>query len=153
MTYDPRELLARSAELIGERGAEYGNVENNFQLIADMSTLRLGRTIHPYEVATILCEVKSARLFANPTHIDSRLDKANYEMFAAMFAEDYARFASNEVNWKTRDGLHKAEMVMPPRAEPLAAALDQLELLDAGAKTPVTNTPRASDKSGSRERK
>lgn len=116
MTYDPRELHNRAAELIGERGAEYGVIENNFQLIADLATLRLGRVVHPYEVATMMCCVKSARLFANPTHIDSRLDLMNYEAFAAMFADDYSRAAPNEIDWKKRDELKRAEVVMPPRA-------------------------------------
>ena len=115
MSYDPRELLARSAELIGDRGAQYGQIENNFQLIADLATLRLGRTVHPYEIATMHACTKAARLFANPTHIDSRLDLANYEMFAALFADDYARSAPNDIDWKKREELKKAEAVMPPR--------------------------------------
>ena len=113
MSHDPRELLARAANLIDARGADYGQIENNFQLIADLASLRLGRNIHPFEIATIMCCVKSARLFANPTHIDSRLDLCNYETFAAMFAEDYAHSASNDIDWKKKAQLHKAEMVTP----------------------------------------
>lgn len=117
MQNDPRELLARAANLIDARGGDYGGIENNFQLISDLSTLRLGRKIHPYEVATILACVKQARLFANPTHTDSRLDLCNYETFAALFAADYAASFPNEVEWRKRDTLHKAEAAMPPVAE------------------------------------
>lgn len=125
MTYDPRELHNRAADLIGERGAEYGVIENNFQLIADLATLRLGRVVHPYEVATMMCCVKSARLFANPTHVDSRLDLMNYEAFAAMFADDYSRAAPNEIDWKKRNELKKAEVIMPPRGKAKPASIQQ----------------------------
>lgn len=116
MQHDPRELLARAANLIDMRGGDYGGIEQNFQLIADLSTLRLGRKIHPYEVATILACVKQARLFANPTHIDSRLDLCNYETFAALFAQDYLNAAPNDVDYQKREELPIAKMEMPERA-------------------------------------
>lgn len=118
MQHDPRELLARASDLIGERGMTYGEIENNFQLIADLASLRLGRKIHPYEVATMMCAVKSARLFASPSHTDSRLDLANYEMFAALFAADYEMTTNrSEAVYLKEDELHKAKMVTPPKAE------------------------------------
>lgn len=117
MQHDPRELLHRAAELIDERGYDYGGIEDNFNLTADIASLRLGKQVHAYEVATIMCAVKAARLFGNPTHIDSRLDLANYEMVAALFATDYATNASGEIAYKKRADLHKAEMVTPPKNE------------------------------------
>ena len=86
---NPHDLLRQASEIIAERGENYGGIEDNFQLIADLASLRLGRDIHPYEVAIIMVCVKNARAFSSPTHIDSRLDAANYEMFAATFAQDY----------------------------------------------------------------
>lgn len=116
MQHDPRELLHRAAEVIDERGATYGTIENNFQLIADISSLRLGRKIHPYEIATIMCAVKEARLFASPSHTDSRLDLANYEMFAAMFAEDYEMSLNRgEAVYLKQEDMPKAKMTMPPK--------------------------------------
>ncbi len=116
MQHDPRELLHRAAEVIDERGATYGTIENNFQLIADLASLRLGRKIHPYEIATIMCSVKEARLFASPSHTDSRLDLANYEMFAAMFAEDYeVSQTRGEAVYLKQEDLPRAKMTMPPK--------------------------------------
>ena len=83
------ELLKLADEIIQERGTKYGQVENNFQLIADLASLRLGRDFHPYEIAIILACVKNARAFASPSHLDSHVDAVNYELFAATFAEDY----------------------------------------------------------------
>jgi hypothetical protein len=85
----PYDLLRQASEIIGARGEDYGGIEDNFQLIADLASLRLGRDIHPFEVAIIMVCVKNARAFNNPTHLDSRIDAMNYEAFAATFAEDY----------------------------------------------------------------
>ena len=87
--HTPTELLRQAADIIAERGETYGGIENNFQLIADLASLRLGRDIHPFEVAIIMVCVKNARAFNDPTHLDSRVDAMNYEAFAGMFAADY----------------------------------------------------------------
>ena len=94
---NPHDLLQQASEIIGERGNDYGGIEDNFQLIADLASLRLGRDIHPFEVAIIMVCVKNARAFNNPTHIDSRLDAMNYEAFAAMFANDYVQIGRAHV--------------------------------------------------------
>ena len=86
---NPHELLNQAANIINQRGEGYGGIENNFQLAADMATLRLGRDFHPYEIAIIMVCVKNARAFSSPTHLDSHIDAVNYELFAATFAEDY----------------------------------------------------------------
>jgi len=102
---NPHDLLKQASDLIGERGADYGGIENNFQLIADLASLRLGRDIHPYEVAVIMVCVKNARNFANPSHIDSRLDAMNYEAFATLFAKDYEMQKSTagaDIDYKRR---------------------------------------------------
>lgn len=85
----PYDLLRQASEIISQRGEIYGGIEDNFQLIADLASLRLGRDVHPLEVITIMVCVKNARAFSDPTHLDSRIDAINYEAFAAMFAEDY----------------------------------------------------------------
>lgn len=87
---NPKDVLNAGISIINERGLSYGGIEENFTLIADMARLRLGREIHPYEIAIVMACVKMARLFANPAHLDSRIDAINYEAFAAMFASDYA---------------------------------------------------------------
>lgn len=85
----PQELLLDAANIIDQRGKNYGGIENNFQLVADLASLRLGRDFHPYEIAIILACVKNARAFASPNHLDSHIDAVNYELFAATFADDY----------------------------------------------------------------
>ena len=86
----PHDLLVQAADIIAQRGEGYGGIENNFQLAADLASLRLGRDIHPYEVAIMLACVKNARAFNSPAHLDSHVDAVNYELFAATFADDYA---------------------------------------------------------------
>lgn len=86
---NPHELLNQAANIISARGQNYGTAEDNFQLTADLASLRLGRDFHPYEIAVILACVKNARAFASPAHLDSHIDAVNYELFAATFADDY----------------------------------------------------------------
>ena len=126
---NPHDLLQQASEIIGERGADYGGIEDNFQLIADLASLRLGRDIHPFEVAIIMVCVKNARAFSSPTHIDSRLDAMNYEAFAAMFANDYvAQKEGSGIGYKKRIELKpaKIESIKKPRNEALAAIVDSI---------------------------
>lgn len=120
------DLLAIAGEVIGQRGANYGGIEDNFQLIADMASLRLGRDIHPYEIAVILCCVKNARSFASPDHEDSHVDAANYELFAAMFADDYAMRAGVEVGYKRKADLKRAVSAKPVPKAPALRSVDTL---------------------------
>jgi hypothetical protein len=107
---NPQELLYEAAQIIDQRGQGYGGIENNFQLAADLATLRLGRNFHPYEIAIILACVKNARAFNTPTHMDSHVDAVNYELFAATFAEDYvlSNTARSEAVYKDKKDLKVA---------------------------------------------
>jgi hypothetical protein len=106
---NPQELLYEAAKIIDQRGQGYGGIENNFQLAADLATLRLGREFHPYEIAIILACVKNARAFASPTHMDSHVDAVNYELFAATFAEDYAQVRGlQDVSYRAKKDLKAA---------------------------------------------
>ena len=109
---NPYEMLTQSAELIQERGQNYGEIENNFQLIADLFSLRVGRPFHPYEACILLECVKDARMFATPAFVDNYLDGINYKAFAALFAEDYSRSrtALTDVAYQRKDSIQKAEM-------------------------------------------
>ena len=86
----PQDILLQAAEIIDRRGQDYGGIENNFHLAATLASLRLGREIHPYEIAVMLVCVKNARAFTSPNHLDSHIDAMNYEAFAATFADDYS---------------------------------------------------------------
>lgn len=121
---NPHDLLVQAADIIAQRGEGYGGIENNFQLAADLATLRLGRDFHPYEIAVILACVKNARAFTSPTHLDSHVDAVNYELFAATFADDYAQSqgSRSEAVYKRRDTLK------PVRAAQLSKAARSAEL-------------------------
>jgi hypothetical protein len=117
--HTPTDLLRQAADIIAERGETYGGIENNFQLIADLASLRLGRDIHPFEVAIIMVCVKNARAFNDPLHLDSRVDAMNYEAFAAQFAADYiAQKADKGANI----GYKKRTEIRPAKTEPLKPA-------------------------------
>jgi len=129
--HTPTDLLRQAADIIAERGETYGGIENNFQLIADLASLRLGRDIHPFEVAIIMVCVKNARAFNDPTHLDSRVDAMNYEAFAAVFANDYINQkaeSGTDIGYKKRIELKpaKIESIKKPRNEALAAIVDSI---------------------------
>jgi hypothetical protein len=112
LTANPHEMLHRAADILQERGQTHGDFENNFQLIADLFSLRIGRDFHPYEVCILLECVKDARMFANPANVDNYLDGINYRAFSAMFAEDYLSSvaATSGVSYIKKHELKKAEM-------------------------------------------
>ena len=57
------EILQTAQTLInGERASEYGDAKENFQDIADLWSVFLGRQITRQEVAVCMILVKSARL-------------------------------------------------------------------------------------------
>ena len=112
ITANPHEMLYKAAEVLQERGKTHGDFENNFQLIADIASLRLGRDMHPYDICIILECVKDARMFANPTNMDNYLDGINYRAFAALFAQDYvgSQSAHAGVAYIKKTELKKAEL-------------------------------------------
>ena len=125
---NPQDLLRQASDIINSRGEGYGGIENNFQLAADLASLRLGRDFHPYEIAIMLACVKNARAFASPTHLDSHVDAVNYELFAATFAEDYMQSkagASADIGYKTKKELK------PARRAELAVIDDKVSKLAA----------------------
>lgn len=125
---NPYEMLTQAADLIQERGQGYGEIENNFQLIADLFSLRIGRPFHPYEACILLECVKDARMFASPFNVDNYLDGINYKAFAALFAQDYAqsRTSLTDVVYQRKETLQKAQMkpveVAPKKSKANAAA-------------------------------
>lgn len=112
ITANPHEMLYKAAEILQERGQTHGDFENNFQLIADIFSLRIGRDFHPYEVCVLLECVKDARMFANPTNVDNYLDGINYRAFAAIFAQDYvsSQAAHTGVAYIKKAELKKADL-------------------------------------------
>lgn len=79
---DPRRTLDEAAELIEERGKDYGGIEDNFQLAALIFNSAGGPLLSPCEIALILASVKLARLNGSPNKRDNFLDCINYLAFA-----------------------------------------------------------------------
>jgi len=84
---DPKTILKAAAELINERGVNYGGIEQNFERAAAIATLKLDKHITAYEVAIILESVKDARRATSPDHYDSHIDGINYRAFALALSD------------------------------------------------------------------
>ena len=130
----PAEMMHTAAAILEERGSSHGDAIDNFQLIADLATLRLGREVVPYEVAIIMVCLKQARLFFDPLNVDSRIDSVNYELLASLFADDYAKRKADTqaiITYKKREDLHKAEIKTPLADVKLRKPLHRIEVQEA----------------------
>lgn len=78
----PHDVLTQASSLIGERGADYGGIENNFNNIASIYTTMTGKEFTAYDVALIMVAVKMARIRQSPYKDDNYLDAINYMAFA-----------------------------------------------------------------------
>jgi len=84
---EPKDILKAAADLINERGVDYGGIEQNFERAAAIASLKLDKQINAYEVAIILESVKDARRAVSPDHYDSHIDGINYRTFALMLSD------------------------------------------------------------------
>lgn len=76
---DRAALLRQAAVVIsGDRDMEYGSPTESFTMIAALWAAYLGVEIRPTDVAAMLTLMKTARVRANPTHVDSWRDIAGY---------------------------------------------------------------------------
>ncbi len=79
---DPHKTLNQCAELIGERGKDYGGIEQNFERIARITTYTTDKPFTPYDVAMVLVATKLARMSGSRDKDDNYLDAINYLAFA-----------------------------------------------------------------------
>lgn len=79
---NPHKILEEAAEIIGERGVDYGGVEDNFRNIAAIYERATGHRVDPWDVAMMMVSVKLARIQASPGKKDHYLDLINYAAFA-----------------------------------------------------------------------
>jgi hypothetical protein len=71
----PKELN----DILDERQIEYGDALSNFTTIGVIWGALLGiKDIPAYQVALMMDSLKTVRLFNNPSHEDSWLDKQGY---------------------------------------------------------------------------
>ncbi len=79
---DPHKTLNQCAELIGERGKDYGGIEHNFERIAKIANQLIDAQVTAYDVAMILVATKLARMSGMRDKDDNYLDAINYLAFA-----------------------------------------------------------------------
>lgn len=79
---DPHKTLKECADLIGERGEDYGGIEDNFTRIAVIASLVTGKHLSQYDVAMVLVATKLARMAGSKDKGDNYLDAINYLAFA-----------------------------------------------------------------------
>lgn len=82
MTVNPQSVLNEAMGLIGERGQDYGGIEDNFLHIASIFTAMTGKEFGAHDVAMFLAAVKMARMRQSPGKADNYLDAINYIAFA-----------------------------------------------------------------------
>ena len=81
MSYD--RIIDEAAQLVSQRGKQYGDIRENFNRAALIASATLARPVTPYDVVMVLHAVKQARLATDKGHMDSHLDGINYAAFAA----------------------------------------------------------------------
>jgi len=84
-----KECLDAAAKcVLQDRASQYGNVERNFERIADLWEAYLHAPISPLDVAMMMSLLKIARAKANPGHADSFVDLAGYAACGAECASN-----------------------------------------------------------------
>lgn len=78
----PHDVLTQASNLIGERGQDYGGIENNFLNIAAIANASTGLSLTPFHIAMIMVAVKIARIQQSPYKADNYHDGINYLAFA-----------------------------------------------------------------------
>lgn len=79
---NPKQVLNEAEGLIGDRGQDYGGIEDNFSNIAIIFTAMTGKQFTAHDVAMVLAAVKMARMRVSPGKADNYLDAINYIAFA-----------------------------------------------------------------------
>jgi hypothetical protein len=79
---NPHETLKQCAALIGQRGQDYGGIEDNFQRIAAIASTVTGKPLTARDCAMVLVATKLARMAGSQDKRDNYLDAINYLAFA-----------------------------------------------------------------------
>ena len=82
MSTNPHNILDEAHHLIGERGSDYGGIEDNFARIACIAQTALNVEVTPYQVAMIHVATKLARMAGPGDKHDNYVDAINYLAFA-----------------------------------------------------------------------
>lgn len=80
-----RQFLEQAYRVLGERGKDYGGIEDNFGRIAAIASVLTGRAVTPFEVTQFHIATKLARSIESPGKADNWVDLINYAAFAGQF--------------------------------------------------------------------
>ena len=83
--HSAKALLNEAADIIGDRGLEYGHPAVNIKRIAELWTTYFGREIDPLDVCICMALVKISRLVETPKR-DSFVDLVSYAALAGEMA-------------------------------------------------------------------
>lgn len=81
-------LEAARKAVTQDRAATHGDLEDNFSNIAQIWSVRLGRTITSEQVAIMLVDLKTVRAWGNPKHEDNWVDIAGYAACGGELADE-----------------------------------------------------------------
>lgn len=105
---DREKCLREACEIVnGARNQTYGNVEDNFQKIANLWSCYLGFGVGPIDVAMMMVLLKAARVSTGTTHLDNFVDVAGYAACAYEMGND--RGWEGESDESNRDNVSKVD--------------------------------------------
>jgi hypothetical protein len=77
--YTRSEILDTAKQYVTkDRAAQHGDMENNFEMIAELWEIYLGVTVYSADVAAMMTLLKIARSRSNPMHLDNWIDSCGY---------------------------------------------------------------------------
>lgn len=82
---DHIKLINAAADTVRDRLEDYGTASENFDRIAKLASILLGRAVTRYDVSVIMTAVKLSRMVQNPMKVDSYVDGIAYMAFAGEF--------------------------------------------------------------------
>ena len=78
-SYSRGDILDTAKEYVTkDRAADHGDMEDNFQRIAEFWSVHLDQIIDAHDVAVMMTLLKLARIKSNPYHMDNFIDGAGY---------------------------------------------------------------------------
>lgn len=121
------DILDRAKQAVcQDRAATHGAAENTFGLIAALWSARLGQMITPAQVAILLVDLKTARAWGNPTHMDNWDDMAGYAACGGELAGaghvPVAQTPVSSTSAMPKPVVAPAEQLSEPMADPVAVA-------------------------------
>jgi hypothetical protein len=79
MTYTRSGILDTAKQYVTkDRAAQHGNMEDNFEMIAELWEIYLGVTVYSADVAAMMTLLKIARSRSNPMNLDNWIDSCGY---------------------------------------------------------------------------